>query len=114
VLIDELRKRPPATVSIDDVEAPAHEKDDIDCSCVLAQAAHLKPEYAFILKRVVIDGVPATQFARDLGVTANTAMVRLHRARAALKRRLREHCGTTNLRSCSDCGCEERGCCAAP
>jgi RNA polymerase sigma-70 factor (ECF subfamily) len=41
-------------------------------------------------------------------------MVRLHRARRALKERLAAHCGTTSARSCADCGCEERGCCARP
>lgn len=42
------------------------------------------------------------------------AMVRLHRARTALKVRLKAHCGTTSARSCADCGCEERGCCPLP
>jgi RNA polymerase sigma-70 factor (ECF subfamily) len=52
--------------------------------------------------------------AAELSITPNNAMVRLHRARTALKARLKEHCGTDNARSCTDCGCEERGCCPAP
>jgi hypothetical protein len=45
-------------------------------------------------------------------VTTNNAMVRLHRARRALRSLLQEHCGTTSLRACLSCVCEERGCCA--
>jgi RNA polymerase sigma-70 factor (ECF subfamily) len=41
-------------------------------------------------------------------------MVRLHRARTALKARLKQHCGTTSVGSCVDCGCDERGCCPQP
>jgi RNA polymerase sigma-70 factor (ECF subfamily) len=55
-----------------------------------------------------------TEVARELGLNANNAMVRLHRARNALRERLASHCGTTTARSCSDCGCEERGCCPHP
>ena len=59
--------------------------DGIDCRCVLAQAEQLKPDYAEILRRVIMDGVTVTQVAGELGITPNNAMVRLHRARAALK-----------------------------
>jgi DNA-directed RNA polymerase specialized sigma24 family protein len=112
VLIDELRKRREVAVPIDAADVLSTDPDGIDCWCVLAQAERLKPEYATILRRVIVDGVPVTQLASELGLTANNAMVRLHRARAALRARMAEHCGTTSARSCSDCGCEERGCCA--
>jgi DNA-directed RNA polymerase specialized sigma24 family protein len=111
VLVDELRRRTARTVEVDGLEIPASDDDPIDCWCVLAQADQLKPEYATILRRVVVDGVPVTQVATELGLTANNAMVRLHRARTALRERLADHCGTTTARACSDCGCAERGCC---
>jgi RNA polymerase sigma factor (sigma-70 family) len=114
VLYDELRKRRAPMVPIDELELAALDEDDIDCWCALVQAEQLKPEYATILRRVIIDGVPVTRVAAELGLTPNNAMVRLHRARAALKKRLESHCGTTSLRSCSECGCEERGCCPRP
>ena len=72
------------------------------------------PLFALILRRVIVDMVPVSQVARELGLTPNNAMVRLHRARTALKQRLQLHCGTTSVLACSDCGCEERGCCPAP
>jgi DNA-directed RNA polymerase specialized sigma24 family protein len=112
VLIDELRKRREFTVAVDAVDAPNVDPGDIDCWCVLAQTERLKPEYALLLRRVIVDGIPVTQVAGELGLTPNNAMVRLHRARAALRARMVEHCGTTSARSCSECGCEERGCCA--
>jgi len=114
VLLDELRKTPGRLLPVDELELSSVTEDGIDCWCILAQAEQLKPEYALILRRVVIDGVPVGRVATELGLTSNNAMVRLHRARAALKERLEAHCGTTTARSCSECGCEERGCCARP
>lgn len=114
VLLDELRKKQVPVLGIDELELAAIDDEGIDCWCVLVQAEQLKPEYASILRRVIIDGVPVTQVAAELGITPNNAMVRLHRARTALKKRLEAHCGTTTARSCSDCGCEERGCCPRP
>jgi DNA-directed RNA polymerase specialized sigma24 family protein len=115
VLYDELRKRQVPVVPVDELELAAlDEGGDIDCWCVLVQAEQLKPEYAMILRRVILDGVPVTRVAAELGLTPNNAMVRLHRARAALKKRLESHCGTTSARSCSECGCQERGCCPRP
>jgi RNA polymerase sigma-70 factor (ECF subfamily) len=111
VLMDELRKRASPLQPIDDVDVPTVESNSLDCSCVIAQVERLKPEHASILRRVVVDGVPATLVAQELGLTPNNAMVRLHRARAALKKQMSEHCGTTSSRACSDCGCAERGCC---
>ena len=110
-VLDELRKQPRSSVALDVAELPARADDAAVCRCVLAQAQQLKPEYAQILRRVVVDMVPVTAVAQELGLTPNNAMVRLHRARTALKQRLQLHCGTTSLSACSDCGCEERGCC---
>lgn len=114
VLLDELRKKQVPMVPVDELELAAIDDNDVDCWCVLVQAEQLKPEYASILRRVIIDGVPVTQVAAEFGITPNNAMVRLHRARVALKERLKSHCGTTAVRSCSECGCEERGCCPRP
>ncbi|WP_438018093.1 sigma-70 family RNA polymerase sigma factor [Sorangium sp. So ce315] len=111
VLLDELRKKHDVVLPVDELELSSVEGDAIDCWCVLVQAERLKPEYALILKRVVVDGMAVTDVAAELGVTPGNAMVRLHRARKALRDRLKEHCGTTSAWSCSECGCGERGCC---
>jgi DNA-directed RNA polymerase specialized sigma24 family protein len=114
VLRDELRKPRIPAVLVDNVDIAAKEDHGIDCRCALVQAQRLKPAYATILRRVVIDGAAVTTVAAELGLTPNNAMVRLHRARAALREQLKAHCGMTTAQSCSDCGCEERGCCSAP
>lgn len=115
VVIDELRRKREPVLPIDELELAAIGDDGaVDCWCVVVQAEQLKPAHSQILRRVVVDGVAVTEVAAELGITANNAMVRLHRARTALKERLKAHCGTTNARSCSDCGCEERGCCLRP
>lgn len=117
-VFDELRKRRVTTLPADDLELAASDvhadEGGVDCRCVLAQAERLKPEYATILRRVVVDGVSVTDVARELGVTPNNAMVRLHRARNALRTQIAAHCGTTSVYACSGCGCEERGCCVTP
>lgn len=118
-LIDELRKRNWIALPEHELEIAAQEhiqpEDDcIDCWCVLVQAEQLKPDYAYMLRRVIVDGAAVTEVAAELGLTANNATVRLHRARKALKERMAVHCGTTDAQSCSDCGCKERGCCPPP
>ena len=111
-VIDEFRRRRVASpLPLDGHDVAQAPDDSIDCTCVFAQAKLLASSHSEILKRVVIDGVPVSRVAGELGITVNNAMVRLHRARAALKVRLEAHCGTTTARSCSECGCEERGCC---
>jgi RNA polymerase sigma-70 factor (ECF subfamily) len=114
VLLDELRKRRQPILPVNELEPVAVGDDRLDCRCVVVQAAQLKPMYATILRRVIVDGTPLTQVALELGLTVNNATVRLHRARNALKARLSSHCGTTTARACSDCGCEARGCCPEP
>jgi RNA polymerase sigma factor (sigma-70 family) len=111
-LLDELR-RPENAALVDEQALPPPQDEAPQCGCVLHQVEQMRPAQAEILRRVVVEGVPVTRVAAELGITANSAMVRLHRARAALAERLRLHCGTTNVRACNDCGCEERGCCAA-
>jgi RNA polymerase sigma factor (sigma-70 family) len=111
LVVDELRKKREPVEAIGEADAAVVDEVVLDCSCVLVQAKQLKPEHSQILRRVVVDGVPVTQVAAELCITPNNAMVRLHRARNALQKRLERHCGTTSLAACADCGCGERGCC---
>lgn len=90
---------------------PVPEEDPKGCGCSLVQARELKPSYAAILDLVDIAGVSLSQAARALNISVNNATVRLHRARAALRRRLEARCGVTSVASSLDCGCTEEGCC---
>ena len=62
-----------------------------------------------ILRRVDLGEESLTAVAAELGISPNTAAVRLHRARKGLSEALLAHCGTSSLRACLDCGCEEAG-----
>lgn len=115
-LADRLRRRgrAPALEPLEGEDAATASPDEPPCWCILTQAKELKVDYAQVLEHVVIQGQPLAEFAAEVGISVNNATVRLHRARAALRERLRAHCGTCSPRSCSDCGCEERGCCPRP
>jgi len=113
-LSDELRAIGlPVEDDPEELAAPEPEDEGRPCQCALKLAKTLKPEYATILERVVVEEAPVTAIAAELGVTPNNAMVRLHRARKALRTLVEEHCGVSSMRNCLDCVCEERGCCAA-
>lgn len=79
------------------------------CRCVGDLIPSLKPEYAEMVRRADLDGTPLRQLAADLGITPNNAAVRLHRARAALKRRLEVSCGTCTEHGCLECTCRDDG-----
>ena len=75
------------------------------CTCVSAILPSLKPEYAEMVNAVELGDRPIVDVAREKGLTANNATVRLHRARAALRRRLVEVCGACSAHGCLDCTC---------
>jgi RNA polymerase sigma-70 factor (ECF subfamily) len=77
------------------------------CTCVSALLPDLKPEYADIVKAVELDDRPIGDVALEKGLTANNATVRLHRARAALRRRVLEVCGACSEHGCVDCTCRQ-------
>jgi len=78
------------------------------CDCVASLIPTLKPEYGSILEAVDLAGRSPTEVARDLGITPNSATVRLHRARQALRRQLERSCGACATHSCLDCSSRRR------
>ncbi len=77
------------------------------CTCVGAVLTTLKPEYAAIVDAVELGDRPIADVAAQAGLTTNNATVRLHRARAALRRRLVEVCGACSAHGCLDCTCRK-------
>lgn len=75
------------------------------CGCFADLLPTLKPEYAELLRRVDLQGAAVSAVAVELGITANNASVRLHRARQALRRSLEASCGTCATHGCLDCSC---------
>ncbi len=89
---------------------PAPDADDRElhravCACVNDLIPTLKPEWATLVRRVDLEGASVPDVARGQGITANNAAVRLHRARAALRDKLRVVCGACARHGCLDCGC---------
>jgi RNA polymerase sigma factor (sigma-70 family) len=113
VLVDYYRRRTTedralATAAMEPQEAD----DDVElretiCDCVRELIETLKPEYRSALRRVELEGERVEAFAREAGITATNASVRLHRAREALRRRLLETCGTCVTHGCRNCECGE-------
>ena len=87
---------------------PAPELEQQLCACFEPLLATLRPEYAEILRRVDLEGNRPSDFALAAGLTANNAMVRLHRARKALRDRLVASCRTCADHGCLDCSCGGR------
>lgn len=78
------------------------------CACVNDLVPTLKPEWGRLVRRVDLEGASVPEAARDEGITPNNAAVRLHRARAALRDKLRVVCGACARHGCLDCGCHRR------
>jgi len=75
------------------------------CGCFEPLLPTLKPEYEEILRRVDLAGERPVDFAAAHELTPNNAMVRLHRARKALRERLTASCRTCAEHGCLDCSC---------
>jgi len=110
VLIDHVRSRQAAArrdeawvtqavTLADDPEAGRHL-----CACFEKLLPTLKPAQAELLRRVELKGESVSHVAIALGITANSASVTLHRARAELRKRLVDFCG--DCACLEDCGCE--------
>jgi RNA polymerase sigma-70 factor (ECF subfamily) len=75
------------------------------CGCMKTLLPTLNPGYAELLERVDLEERPVSDVASELGLTANNASVRLHRARKALRLALEQSCGTCAAHGCLDCSC---------
>lgn len=80
------------------------------CACVTRLVDTLKPQYAEALRRVDLEGSSLQDYAAELGIQANNASVRLHRARTALQKQVLRSCGACTLHGCVDCTCKHDAC----
>jgi len=78
------------------------------CACMHDLLPTLKPEYAQLVREVDLEQRPVGEVAREVGITANNASVRLHRARQALKTQLQRTCQACAAHGCLDCSCRQR------
>lgn len=96
-----------------EVPEVAVEPSEMPCGCSLVLARGLNPAYAEMLALVDAGEKSVAEAADILEISANNAAVRLHRARQALRKAMREHCGVQTAKDCSACRCTYDGCCAA-
>jgi len=75
------------------------------CDCFRGLLPALRPEYAEVLRRIDLSGEPRDKVAADLGITQANVRVRLHRGRQALRKSLRDCCGSCCADSFRDCTC---------
>jgi RNA polymerase sigma factor (sigma-70 family) len=113
--IDQFRRRGAADRAYDafarELETHTVPTDEMTaeiCACVSRLADTLKPEYAEALLAIEVGGTPVKTFAKQKGLTASNAAVRVFRAREALKKRVEESCGTCAEHGCLDCTCQTR------
>jgi RNA polymerase sigma factor (sigma-70 family) len=95
-----------ASVTELDVAVPDEETRTFVCGCIAHVLPMLKPAYAEILREVDLEDVPLGEFAKRHKVTPGNAAVRVHRARAALKRELIRVCGACTIHACLNCCCK--------
>ena len=86
-------------------EVTAQEPEEVAaCACALGLLADVRPEYRELIERVDLNDERVVDVAARLGLTANNATVRLHRARNSLREAVLAHCGASP--ECSVCECE--------
>jgi RNA polymerase sigma-70 factor (ECF subfamily) len=79
------------------------------CRCFEPLLPDLPPDQARILRRVDLEDARPVDVAAEEGITPNLAMVRLHRARKALRERLQAACRACADHGCLDCSCRTAG-----
>ena len=79
------------------------------CECVNELVPLLKPEYSDLIRRVDLGGADVASVAGEVGISVGNARVRLHRARAALRKAVEQSCRVCATHGCLDCTCSRSG-----
>jgi RNA polymerase sigma-70 factor (ECF subfamily) len=79
------------------------------CACMGRLLPTLKAGYGELIRRIDLGGEEPAAVAESAGITYNNLMVRLHRARQALKKSLENSCGVCTTHGCLDCTCGHGG-----
>jgi RNA polymerase sigma factor (sigma-70 family) len=88
---------------------PSPELQNEVCACLNDILEGLKPEYSEILRAVDIEEQRVQNFAEQHRLSASNAGVRVHRARAALRKQLLRVCSTCAEHGCMNCTCKRGG-----
>jgi RNA polymerase sigma-70 factor (ECF subfamily) len=111
-LIDRTRRRgaearalTALAAELEGATAPPADLHEAICGCIGRLAETLKPEYRDAIVAIDVQDTPVKAFAAAAGLTPSNAGVRVFRARAALRQRVVESCGTCAEHGCRDCSC---------
>jgi RNA polymerase sigma-70 factor (ECF subfamily) len=86
---------------------PSSDLENEVCACLLGTLDGLKPEYSEALRAMDLGDQRVQDFAQQHGISASNAGVRLHRARAALRKQLLRSCGVCAEHGCLSCTCKK-------
>jgi RNA polymerase sigma factor (sigma-70 family) len=81
------------------------------CGCLDDILKGLKTEYSEILRAVDLGEQRVQDFADQHGLSVSNAGVRIHRARAAVRKQLLRICSACAEHRCLDCTCKKRHAC---
>lgn len=84
---------------------PSEEETRMVCACIERLIPTLPPQYGALIRRLDLEGESPEVLTASLGISKNNLNVRLHRARAQLKRRLEDTCRICATHGCLDCHC---------
>jgi len=87
------------------VDLSSQLRDEV-CTCLGDIIDSLKPDYAEVLRAVDLGNQRLQDFALQHDLSASNAGVRIHRARAALRKLLVQTCGTCTEHACMNCICK--------
>jgi RNA polymerase sigma factor (sigma-70 family) len=88
---------------------PSPDMQNQVCTCLHGIVDGLKPEYSEILRAVDLGEQRVQDFARQHDLSPSNAGVRVHRARAALRKQLLRTCTTCAEHGCLNCTCRTPG-----
>jgi RNA polymerase sigma factor (sigma-70 family) len=77
------------------------------CACLHGILDGLKPEYSEVLRAVDLGEQRLQDFAQQHKLSASNAGVRIHRARAALRKQLLRTCAACSEHGCLNCTCKK-------
>jgi RNA polymerase sigma factor (sigma-70 family) len=87
-------------------EQPDAQTERVLCRCFERLLPNLPAQYRELLKKIDLGGGSPKQAASQLGISANTLTVRLHRARKRLRADVERTCRACSNHGCLDCSCE--------
>jgi RNA polymerase sigma factor (sigma-70 family) len=86
---------------------PSPEVQNEVCECLGDMLSGLKPEYSEVLRAVDIGEQRVQDFAEQHRLSVSNAGVRIHRARAALRKQILRTCATCAEHGCLNCTCKK-------